>query len=163
MHTYSHSRRSYAFGGPNRIELFHSGLHFQSALCGLSNLMGGGEFNRDPKENHHGIADKLVERATVFENNLDHGVKVLVEKPGQCGGRYFVGESGEALEVGEQNRTHKGSRLFVNADLAAYYLVNEVLRQITFHDIFSEVLIQVCNLSLTFFELQQVPNKANNF
>ena len=55
------------------------------------------------EENHDGIADKLVDSATVLQGDFRHLIKVVVEELGQGFWLHFFRQFGEAFDVGEEN------------------------------------------------------------
>ena len=62
---------------PARVELMQSVEHLERRLDRVVGVVGIVE--RRAEQRHHHVADELVERAVVAEDDLDHPREVLVE------------------------------------------------------------------------------------
>ncbi|MNJ62187.1 hypothetical protein D3C77_580170 [compost metagenome] len=79
--------------------LAHGDGHGHRGHGVLLGALGGGV----AEEDHHRVADELVDGAAVLEGDLRHLVEVGVEDVGQRLGFQFLGQFGEALDVGEEH------------------------------------------------------------
>jgi len=60
-----------------------------------------GASDRRSPEGNHGVADELVDRPAMLEDDVAHPVEIGVEQGRDAFGREQVAEAGEALDVGE--------------------------------------------------------------
>ena len=87
--------------GPARVQPLQLGHHRQRAVGGAAGVVGRGE--RRAPERHHRVADELVERAAVVEDDLRHRAQVLVQHGHHLLGGELLRERGEAADVAEED------------------------------------------------------------
>ena len=99
-----------AFGFPLFLHLADSVHHPQRRFAGFCGVAGFLVW-RAP-ESHHCVANVLVERAVIVENEAGHVRKILVQEKGQFLRVEFFGDGGEAPNVAEHNRDFSLLRLY---------------------------------------------------
>ena len=125
----------HAASAPVGVQLLQTFPHGERGGDGVAGVQRGAGADDVAPDGHDGVADKLVERAVMREDEPHHLLEIFVELLDELGGVRVLSERGEAAHVGEQN----GDRL---ADAGEG--VEERLRVVEqfLDDVFGDVALQ---------------------
>ena len=137
-----------AFALPLQVQLGQALLHLEGhAHAGQRILLGPARFGV-AEEDHHRVADELVDGAAMPARDLGHFREISVDVVGQHFGLHHRGDAREALDVGEEDREQLALGLDLAGLLAGENGLVDLLGQVA-----RKLLRQALELALFDFEL----------
>ena len=113
------------------LALFVEGAdHFLDVVAGAHGLqlvLVGAE--RRAPQRHDRVADVLVQRAVMAEDDVAHALEVLVHHRDHLGRRDALRQAGEAADVGEQDRDALDRAALLDDEIAGHDAFHEVGRE----------------------------------
>ena len=131
---HAHTERHPAFRFPLVVQLFELTTHSKRSVGAGFGILGYTLAFHVAPNRHDGVANELIERASIFENHAHHMAKVLIQMSNQLLGISLLAQSRKPNEIGKQDadRFARPTHAAVVAAGVFENFFDQILRNVTF-------------------------------